>query len=92
MTTPELPNRTESRASALAEVHAGKIFYGEKSGVYFENATSGLTPLVGARRRTFAELRQAGVVEPTETEGVEEGRKLLTLTTEGLSLIRDWEV
>jgi len=93
MTTPETLNKTDPRATALAEVRDRKIFYGERSGTYFESAMpSGFAALTGARRRTFAELRQAGVIEPVDVTGLPEGRKLMAPTTQGLSLILDWKV
>lgn len=91
MTAPDPLNRTDPRASALAEVRDRKIFYGERSGTYFENVDGEMTALTGARRRTFAELRGYGVIEPTDTKSAE-GRKLMAPTSEGLNLILDWQV
>lgn len=93
MTAPELPKKTEPRVSALAEVRDRKIFYGQRSGAYFESTQGGMEQLTGARRRTFAELRQAGVIEPVTIPGLAEDRRLMAPTTpEGWDLIRDWQV
>lgn len=92
MTTPELPKKTEPRVSALGEVRDRKIFYGQKSGAFFESDVTGMVPLTGARRRTFAELKLSGVIEPVGLEGLEEGRELMAPTALGRELILDWEV
>lgn len=71
-------NKTESRLTALREVQAGKISYDPRSGTYFDAAA---LPVSGARRRTFAELRAAGVID---------GDAPVVTTPAGDKLIEDW--
>lgn len=72
-------NKTDSRLIALREVDSGKIGYDPQSGTYTDPDGS----VSGARRRTFAELRAAGVIE---------GGAPVALTVEGRTLIGDWEL
>lgn len=70
-------NKTDSRLKALIDVRDGKIKYDALTGTYSgpEGAVS------GARRRTFAELKSAGVIE---------GGAPVTLTESGCVLITNW--
>lgn len=70
-------NKTDSRLTALQEVEAGKIDYVPLKGTFRE----GPEEVSGARRRTFAELRTAGVIE---------GGEPMVLTESGQKLIKEW--
>lgn len=70
-------NKTDSRLTALQEVESGEIGYDPQSGTYSDADGS----VSGARRRTFAELRAAGVIK---------GGKPVALTDEGRALIDSW--
>lgn len=70
-------NKTDSRLTALREVDSGTIDYDPQSGTYTDAEGS----VSGARRRTFAELRTAGVIK---------GGTPVALTDEGRTLIETW--
>lgn len=70
-------NKTDSRLIALTEVDSGSINYDAQSGTYSDADGS----VSGARRRTFAELRAAGVIK---------GGTPVELTDSGRTLIDDW--
>jgi hypothetical protein len=71
-------NKTDSRLIALREVNSGVISYDPRSGTYSDADGYSVS---GARRRTFAELRAAGVIA---------GGTPVELTDSGRTLIDDW--
>lgn len=82
-------NKTESRVTALDEVKAGLVDYNPVTGEYFVGTEQHRRDIVrGARRRTFAELRSAGLIEPQSRSQV----SAVTLTTEGADLSGDWGI
>jgi hypothetical protein len=85
----EAPNKTDSRVTALARVKAGLVDYDPSIGEFLVADESGDKEIVrGAQRRTFSELRAAGVIESSSvsTSG------LVKLTGSGESLAGEWEI
>jgi hypothetical protein len=81
-------NKTDSRVTALSEVKAAVVSYDPSVGEYYVTVDSGNEIVRGARRRTFAELRAAGLIEPTSRSQV----STVELTTAGADLGQDWEI
>lgn len=77
-------NPTEARRAALREVMAGKVDYVSGSGAFYVDTEE----IAGARRRTFAEVRRAGLV----TGGGEAERAPLALTDKGRTTAREWGI
>lgn len=85
----ETPNKTDSRVAALAEVKSGQVEYDPSIGEYLVTEGDEVKQIVrGARRRTFSELRTAGVIEPSSISA----SGLIRLTGEGVKLAKDWRV
>ena len=83
-------NKTDSRVSALAEVKSGRVAYDPSLGEYEVTGTDGgdTETARGALRRTYSELRSAGLVHPADPEA----KSTMTLTDRGAVAAREWEI
>lgn len=83
MSEPQPPlNETPARKEALREVLFGLISYDPLRGVYLKNGAQ----VTGAKRRTLAELRQHGYIEPGSKVQVAK----VALTGSGEQLAEEW--
>lgn len=82
-------NKTDSRATALIEVKAQRVTYNPRLSEYLVEGEDGAQESArGARRRTYAELRTAGIVESTSlTEP-----SLVRLTNLGENIADEWGI
>ena len=76
-------NKTESRVEALAEVKAGRISYDPAVGEFFADGER----VSGAKRRTLAELRQAGMITL-----VGDVRSTVEVTAAGDEIGHEWGI
>jgi hypothetical protein len=89
---PEHVKKTDSRVAAIRDVIRGIVTYKTKTGEFFDIDGGEVTLLPGARRRTFAELRAAGLVTTTnaEIEATPVTALPLVLTEKGLETADEW--
>lgn len=82
-------NKTDSRVTALTEVMAKRVMYNPRLSEYLvEDEDGSRESARGARRRTYAELRTAGIVESTSlTEP-----SLVRLTNLGETIADEWGI
>ena len=84
---PDILNKTDSRVTALTEVKAGRVTYNPRLSEYLvEDEGGGRESARGARRRTYAELRTAGIVESTSLTDP----SLVRLTNLGETIADEW--
>lgn len=82
-------NKTDSRVTALAEVKAGRVTYNPSVGEYAVKDDDGSVETArGARRRTYSELRTAGLVESTSLSMPSE----VKLSNLGRDVAEEWEI
>jgi hypothetical protein len=82
-------NKTDSRATALAEVKAKRVVYDPRIGEYAVKGEEDTEETArGARRRTYSELRTAGLV----TTGSLSQPSLVSLTPLGNDVAEEWEI
>lgn len=80
MSTPLNP--TDARKDVLMEVVAGRVGYVTGAGVFYLDGEA----ITGPRRRTYAEMRTAGLVDG----GGAAEPKPLKLTPTGEAVVREW--
>lgn len=82
-------NKTDSRVTALAEVKAARVIYDPRVGEYSVTVDDGSREAArGARRRTYSELRSAGLVESTSLSTPSPVR----LTRLGGDVAKEWGI
>lgn len=82
-------NKTDSRVSALAEIKAQRVTYDPRIGEYAVKDDSGEEEAArGARRRTYSELRAAGLVTTASVLS----KAVVELTNLGVETADEWEL
>lgn len=89
---PATMKRTDTRVAALRQVKDRIIFYNPGTGEYYlRDAQGAEAMLIGSRRRVFAELRQASIIQEEQVTGLTD-RWLVTFTEDGLVVAGEWKV
>jgi hypothetical protein len=89
--------RTDSRAIALAQVQDGEVLYDSQGNFLEKGAKEELLQVAGPRRRTFAELREAGLITPGAPSGAPVTDPLspivpMLATDKGVKTLAQWDL
>ena len=87
-----LINKTEARVNALAQIKTETIYYDGLNAEYYETtegSDTSMERISGARRRIFAELRAAGIVQVAAGSTQP---KQVSLTQAGEDTAREWGI
>lgn len=88
MSTP-LPNRTDSRVSALSEVKDQLVSYDASVSEWLVKDAEGNEERAhGALRRTYSEMRKAGLMAPSSVTG----KSVVHLSAAGEELAKEWGI
>lgn len=84
---PDIINKTESRVAALTQVIRDAVMYRPLTGEFLAVQGSARVVIAGPQRRTYAELRQAGIIQFQESG---EREVPMRLTESGEDVADQW--
>lgn len=84
---PDIINKTESRVAALTQVIRDAVMYRPLTGEFLAVQGGARVVIAGPQRRTYAELRQAGLIRFQESG---EREVLMQLTESGEDAADQW--